>query len=309
MRKKQTMTAAELAATRERLGWDTEQMSREIGILPAEMEALEAGSLSVPAETAEIVRMLAALDERQAILRASGLPECARLDELEAGFAAVAAAGGEAREYALQTLVAHEAGCPVCQGRVAYLNEHAPPMPDLHLPLWMRAFGGLARLGDRLPAPLRPPPGPAGEHRRMGVFIGGYLTVFAVLLVAMSVVLELVAGRRGEDSVLEFAPVLPVLTVAYLVGGYVAGAAWDATRRIRHRFIGYVLRGAGTAAALYGAMTMVLPLLKDVDIPVLGYLAGVGILTVFGGLAGAGKWLKDRWMDDLPEPPDGQNPV
>jgi hypothetical protein len=35
---------------------------------------------------------------------------------------------------------------------------------------------------------------------------------------------------------------------------------------------------------------------------VLGYLAGVGALTVFGTVAGAGKWMKDRWMDNLPEP-------
>lgn len=93
------------------------------------------------------------------------------------------------------------------------------------------------------------------------------------------------------------------------MGGYGAGAVWDATRGIRHRLMGYVLRGGGTAAAMYGAMLLMLPLLKDDAVPPLVYLAGVGVLTGFGALVGAGKWMKDRWMDDLPDPPREQNPA
>ncbi|HEX6372344.1 MAG TPA: hypothetical protein VF006_25720 [Longimicrobium sp.] len=308
-REKETMTAAELAATRERLEWSRERMAEEVGILPAEVEALEAGSLPVPAETAANVRMLAALEERQAILRASGLPECGELGAMEAGFTAAAERGEEARGLAIQAMLSHEAECPVCQARVAYLQAHAPPMPWMELPLWMRALGGLGGLADRLPAPVRPPQGPRGEYRRFGIVMGVYLTVFASAVIAIGIVGELVTGSAGEESALRFALGLPLLAAAYLVGGYVAGATWDATRGIRHRLIGYVLRGGGTAAAMYGAVGLMLPLLEDEAMPPLAYLAGVGVLTGFGALVGAGKWMKDRWMDDLPEPPREQDPA
>jgi transcriptional regulator with XRE-family HTH domain len=306
-REKQTMTAAELAATRERLGWSRERLSEEVGLLPAEVEALEAGSLPVPPVTAETVRMLVAFDERQAILRASGLPECGELRAMEAGFTAAAGRGGEARDLAIQAMLSHEAECPVCQARVAYLQAHAPPMPRVELPLWMRALTWLGGFADRLPAPLRPPPGPRGEYRRFGIVMGAYLTAFATALIGIGIAVELVTGSAGEDSALGFAPALPLLAAAYLAGGYVAGAVWDATRGIRHRLIGYVLRGAGTAAAMYGAMGVMVPLVDDEAMPPLVYLAAVGGLTVFGALAGAGKWMKDRWTDDLPEPAGEQD--
>ena len=303
------MSAAELAATRERLGWSRERLSEEVGILPAEVEALEGGSLPVPAATAENVRMLAVLEERQALLRASGLPECAGLGAMEAGFTAAAWRGGEARDLAIQAMLSHEAECPVCQARVAYLEAHAPPMPRMDLPLWIRVLGGLGGLADRLPAPLRPPPGPRGEYRRFGIVMGAYVTAFVTALIGIGIAVELVTGRAGEDSALGFAPALPLLAAAYLVGGYVAGAVWDATRGIRHRLIGYVLRGGGSAAAMYGAMGVMIPLLDNDAMPPLLYVAGVAGLTGFGAVAGAAKWMKDRWTDDLPDPPGAQGPA
>jgi transcriptional regulator with XRE-family HTH domain len=308
-RKKETMTAAELAATRERLGWSLERMSEEVGILPAEVQALEAGSFPVPAETAEDVRMLVVLEERRAILRASGLPECGELGAMEAAFPAAAGRGEESRDLAIEAMLSHEAECPVCRARVAYLEAHAPPMPRMRLPLWMRALGWLGGLADRLPAPLRPPPGPRGEYRRFGIVIGGYFTAFASAIIGFGVVWELVAGRAGEDSVLGMALALPALAAAYLVGGYVAGGAWDATRRIRHRFIGYVLRGGGTAAAMYGVVGLVAPLMVDDGLPLALYPVLVAGTAVLGGMIGAGKWLRDRWMHDLPEPPAEETPA
>lgn len=307
-RKDERMTAAEFADARRRLGWSTEKMSEEAGILPAEAKALEAGALPVRAETADIVRMILALEERDAVLRASGLAECAALPPLNQAFtAAREGADQEASEYALEALIAHQAGCSVCQARQACVDAHAPPLPQPRLPLWMRALGALAEMSDRLPRGLRAPPGPDGEYRRGGIFVGAVLTLLACIAIGSGVVLELVAGRTtGEDSALSFVPALPVLAVAYVVGGYFAGAVWDATRRIRHRFMGYVLRGGGTAAAMYGAMMLVLPVLAEADVPALGYLAWVAVLTVltvFGAVVGAGKWVKDRWMDDLPDPP------
>lgn len=303
-KKRETMTAAELVAARERLGWSTERMSEEIGVLPAEAEALEAGSLPVSAETARIVRILVRLEERGAVLRASGLPECAEFAALDARIAAVMNEMEPLElQHALETLLAHEAGCPVCQARVEYLDAHAPPLPDDGFSPWARVLGWPDRMTDRLPGILRPPRGPAGEYRRMGIFFAAYLTAFAALVIGGGVALELLTGRTGEDSALRFAFYLPMLAAAYLVGGYVAGAAWDATRGIRHRLLGYVLRGGATAAAMYGAMMLMLPLMMEDDVPALVYLAGVGVLTVFGALAGAGKWLKDWKMDDLPPPP------
>jgi hypothetical protein len=159
---------------------------------------------------------------------------------------------------------------------------------------------------ERLPGVLFPR-GPAGKYRRLGIIIGALLTGAVALAYVAGVLMDPRAGRTGEDPALKLS--LPMFAVAYLVGSYAAGAVWDATGRVRHRFSGYVLRGAGTAVAVFGPIVMVLPWMTDVDIPALFYLAIVGVLTVLGGLAGTGKWLTDRWMDDLPEPLDEQNPA
>jgi hypothetical protein len=157
---------------------------------------------------------------------------------------------------------------------------------------------------ERLPGVLFPR-GPAGKYRRLGIIIGAVLTGAVALADVAGVMLR--TGSTGEDPALKLS--LPMFAVAYLVGCYAAGAVWDATGCVRHRFTGYVLRGAGTAAAMFGPIVMVLPRMTDVDIPALFYLAIVGVLTVFGGLAGAGKWLTDRWMGELPAPPKGETPV
>lgn len=302
-KKKQEMTAAELAATRERLGWSRERMSEELGLLPAEAEALEAGSISVSREVAATLRELGLAHERQRILDESGLPACAEADALAAAVYDAFRGGDPAvAEGVVDALVRHERQCGVCQPRAEYLRVHGPRDPGPRLPLWMRVLGGIGILVDRLPRPLRPPSGPRGEHRRTGIFLGAYLTVAAGLIIGGFAAVEVVTGSTGEESVLQPALALPVLAVAYVAGGYLAGAAWDATRGIRHRLAGYVLRGGATAAAMYGAMGLAMPFLDVEPLSLAEFLVFLAILTVFGAVAGAGKWIWDRWMDDLPEP-------
>lgn len=302
--KKQTMPPAGLVEVRERMGWDQARLAEELGLLPAELAAMEAGAIAVPREVATILPQLELAYERQRILDESGLLACAEADALAAGVKVAFQSGdSEAAQQAVDSLVRHERRCGVCQARVEYLRVHGPPDPGPRPPLWMRGLAWIGTLADRLPRPLRPPPGPRGEYRRFGFVMGAYLTTGATLIIGSFAVLELVRGRRpGEDSALEMALILPVIAAAYMVGGYAAGAAWDATRSIRHRLLGYVARGAATAAALYGAMAIVAPFIDTEQVSPPFFVAMVAALTVFGGLVGAGKWLKDRWAHDVADP-------
>lgn len=78
-----TMTAAEFTAACERLGWTHEQAAAEYDLTPSVVAAWERASVKIPRYVAANLRWRAALEERRAVLEASGLPECAELRALE----------------------------------------------------------------------------------------------------------------------------------------------------------------------------------------------------------------------------------
>jgi hypothetical protein len=182
------------------------------------------------------------------------------------------------------------------------------PPPEPRPPLPVRGVAAPVRMMERLLGALFPR-GPAGEHRRFAILMGALLTGAATVVIGVGALVELLTGRTPDHPSLELVPALPLFAASYMVGSYLAGALWDATRRIRHRFVAYVLRGGGTAAAMYGATMLILPWMLDGPMPALGYLIGVGGLTVAGAVTGACKWLSDWFMDDLPKPPRERNPA
>src|SRR5687767_10103595 len=99
-----SMTATELVTIRERLRLSVDQLAAELGITPHIVEAWERGSLAIPKDTALQLRWRTALEERQALIAASGLPECptavALEDELDR-------AKGDANVKALERFGAH----------------------------------------------------------------------------------------------------------------------------------------------------------------------------------------------------------
>jgi hypothetical protein len=317
MRKKQVeMTAAELVAGRETLGWSRDQMAEALGLLPAHLDACEAGSLPVPSETAWGVRAALVAEEQRRVLEASGLPECPQAAALQDAMdAAVDAGGVEAAEEEIDAVLAHERTCPVCRAREAYLNAHAPPLPELDAGGVNRVVAALLALPDRLPGPLRPPPGLRGEYRQVSVVMAAFLSAVALVASGTALVLQLVTGDVGTSEVLRWLATMAAVIPAYFAGGMVAGAAWDATRGIRHRFIGYVLRGGATAAAMYGAIGLVMPMIPEGTLsgsesaagvalgPVSGVLSGVLFGALFGALFGVGKWIWDWRNAALPDPP------
>lgn len=286
------MTAAELTAIRERLGWRAEQLAAEFGVTPHVVAAWERGTVRVSRDIAQHLRWRVALVERDAVVAASGLASCPTVEALDQ---AVAGKEGKALLEVLEQLNAHGEACPLCQARVAYADRHGPALPDLPLPRWIRIGGAINALFDRLPAGLRPPDGDRGHGRRMGLWFGVGFSLLAILIVA----LVLIRGRSTQGSWREAATMLAVIIPAYFVGFYCAGAAYDALRPIGHRFIGYVLRWGLGGAIVYGAIFLAMSLGDDNSLSWSEGLTGVLFLGGLWALIGAGLWVKDRLTGKL----------
>lgn len=291
-----TMTAAEFTAARERLGWTHEQAAAEFDLTPAVVAAWERGTVKIPRDVAANVRWQAALEEQRVLLEASGLPKC---EEMLALVAATRGKEGKQLIAAFEPIAAHTASCPLCRARDEYASRHGPPIPEPPMPLWVRAFGGFDSLVNRLPAPLRPAKGPAGEGRRTGLGIAAVLSLFVIGILVLASVGRVRSHGWGGGWWREPLTILAAVVPAYFVGLYLAGAAFDATRRVQHRFIGYVARGALALGAFYGTIGLVMPLMesdmKYSDVPIIA-----GGLAALGAVIGGVLWVTDRLRGKLP---------
>ena len=283
------MTAAEFSAILARLGWTRDQAAAELGVTPHVVAAWEEGSVKVPSKLAAEVRWQAAVAERQAVVAASGLPEC-RIATAQSH--AMEGLTGEALVSAIEKFNAHSAACATCQARVAYADQHGPPMPDLPMPAWVRVVNRLIGAYDRLPAPIRPPDGERGHGRRMGLFFGAAFSALAVVIV---LAWSITRGASG-GSWLEGGKALAVISVGYFVGFYLAGFVYDLLHPIGESLIGYMLRWGLGATMVYGTIGLLMPFLDaDYDTPLPGRLVPAAFIGVIWSLIGAGMWVKRRW--------------
>ena len=290
------MTAAELIASRERLGLSVDALAAEVGVTPHIVEAWERGSLAIPKDTALQLRWRTALEERQALVAASGLPECPTAIALEEKMDATE---GDTYMKALERFGAHAESCDVCRARREYADRHGPAVPDLPLPTWMRVVGRIDGLFNRLPAGIRPPDGDRGTGRRMGLWGATIFSVLAIVIVGASA-LRGRAASMGSPS--EVAVQLAAAIAAYFVGFYCAGAIYDALRPIGHRFVGYVLRWGLGGATVYGAIGLALQITEDEPTPWSTTAQIVLLLGAIWGVIGAGVWVKHKRSGKLPEP-------
>jgi hypothetical protein len=234
----------------------------------------------------------------------SGLPACVIADGLGAAAAREYARGGEgARNQALAALLDHQHGCRVCRARAAYIEAYGPggTGPSLR----MRVLGRMGLLIQRRPRLLLGATPARGEYRRFSFFMGALLSGCVVVAVGVSTLLAMLWGELDGAVLREHGILLAALIPTYFAGCWLAGAAWDATRGIRHRLAGYALRGAATAAAVYGSIVLAVPLLPapDEPLPPAGvHAAFVVVSAILGALVGVGKWVRDRVKGDIPEP-------
>src|SRR5688572_1336065 len=133
------MTAAEFSSIVSRLGWSEDRAAAELGVAPHVVAAWAAGSVKIPSRIATVLQWQSAVTERLAVVSASGLPECGAVGALER---AAEGARGQAFVTAMEVLNTHVDSCPTCKARVAYAEQHGPPVPELPVPLWVRAVKG-----------------------------------------------------------------------------------------------------------------------------------------------------------------------
>jgi hypothetical protein len=246
------------------------------------------------------IRWLVALAQRDALLAASGLPECPVATELWRLERLAGEQGTAEQLKALGTLRAHVESCPTCRAREEYGAKHAPPLPDMpRVPGWIRALDFLTSLDERLPGPLRPPKGDDGEGRRMGLFSAGFLSVMAIAIAVVYAFARLAAWGPASNWWQESLTTIAIVPLAYLVGFFLAGTVYDLTRRMANRLVGYVLRGGLILPAIYGTIAAVLPLMrKDWS---WSYWPGMVLaFGIVGALGGAMLWVIDRVKGKLP---------
>ena len=242
------MTREEFAAARATLGLSIDEIAAELNVPPHSVAAMESGAIRVPRSVATGLRYRAAARERELVMAKSGLPECPTATAL------LRAAEAEDAEKALplfEKLTAHARDCPECTARAKYLEQHAPPLPEFPMPAWVRGIDWIGRRVDRMPSFIRPPEGDAGEGRRIAIFAAAGFSLLAIGIATFAVIsgaLSRPADPRWWREPLGIAVFAPI---GYFIGFFLAGWVFDVTRRIRHRFIGYVIRGALAAAAVY----------------------------------------------------------
>lgn len=285
------LTPAALAEARDRAGLSVAELASLAGCRTQDVENWEAGRERVPARVSELVRYAVAMEDRARLLERSGLPPCDEAAHLEA---LVAGADGDHRAVLehVRALTAHAERCATCRARTEYLERHAPPVPELPRSLGLGFIGAALSVADRLPAPLRPPDGVRGEGRRVGLGMASALSMYVAVLFAVFIVLGALNGTLGGQW-RQMLVLVPAVTVAYFVAFYLAGGVFDLTYPIRHRFSGYVARGALGAGLVYGVVGLVLPLI-DAKYNLRGVAPVALVMAIIGAVAGAVLWVKDR---------------
>jgi len=257
------MTAAELSAARETIGFTPEQLAAELGVAPPTYAEWESGTAQIPARHARDVAYRAALAEREDALSASGLPEC---EWVTAWHDAPQPPKAEEQLARLESLSAHGKSCPQCVARERFVTERFGPLPEPPLPAWMRVIGRLGDAVDRLPPWARP--------AIWGALVVGGMTALRMLAAVRSLVQD---PSRG----LLMLGILAAAMAAGALGGLVYSFAGRPLRRVPR--VGRYLAGIVTVAGYMGAIVLGAalagqPIMNDGA----GFTAFVVVTTLFG---------------------------
>ena len=202
------MTPDELTAARARLGATSDQLAAELGVTPHVYEAWERGSLRMPARYDRILAFRLALADREASLDASGLPDCAWMQEWRDG----ALKGGSFSKH-IAAGRQHAAMCPTCQARERFVRENLPPLPEPPLPVWLVVVRRGAKWLSKRP-----------EWARPAIVGAGAALAFSILRVIFA--LPTLLDRR--DTILMAIAGVWVATAA----GAVAGLLYSGVKRV-----------------------------------------------------------------------------
>jgi transcriptional regulator with XRE-family HTH domain len=295
-----TMTASQFLAARRTLGLTQEEVAGELDLTPHVIAGIENGEARVPKDIEKELNWRVAVAHRDALLAASGLPECPVVLKLEEQLERLATnKTADEFEKALDAASAHMDSCPTCKARSVYAAKYGPPIPEMPLPGWMRAADYLERLVQRLPEAVRPPEGDKGEGRRIGVFIAAFFSLIAIGIALVGAIARLVAWGLGSSWWRESLAIIALVPLTYLVAFFLAGTVYDLTRPIARRFLGYVIRGGLIVPALYGAVGLVAPFISKRAS--WSYWPGMVLaFCIIGALGGGMLWVVDRLKGKLP---------
>jgi DNA-binding XRE family transcriptional regulator len=289
------MTPEEFAAARKTLGWTQDQMASELNLTPHVIAAIEKGEARIPRSIAKNVAWMAAAANADAVMAASGLPECPTL----AAFVGDVNDKPDVALKKIEALEAHMKTCPICQAREAYGRAHIAPLPEMPMPAWIKGFGFLEDALGHLPKQLRPPEGDAGEGRRRALWVAAFFSLIAIGVSSLMLIGNLVSDGLSSRWWQQPLAIMLAMPCAYFVGLFLAGTIYDLTRPIASRLPGYVIRGALCVPAAYGSVGAVIPLFDDKitwsDWPVL-----TAMFAVLGAVGGAVLWVVHKVRGKIP---------
>jgi len=263
------VTAAEFAVARRTLGWTDDEVAAELDVSTAVVRAWAAGDVAVPRRHARQLVWQAAIAERQAVLRESGLPECAWLrTHLET----IPDDAGGMERHARAT-AGHLESCEVCRAHERYEAEHCGPLPPPPGSAWFRVFQWI----ERVPAWARP------------AVVGAAILMGIVLLRMLFLVPALMAdpGRLGEVA---------LAIVAAGGAGAVGGLAYSLTRPSLRKLgvAGAYLTGIVCVFAYMGALALAAPLaFGERIIEEWADLVIFAVVSLFFGLVMGHSWFRD----------------
>ena len=129
------MEPIEVSQKRKLLGQTIEQLADDLGVPTSVVGKWEAGDGRVPAKHARQIDWFVAVSQRAAALAQSGLPECEWVNRFDK---APPSADTDKEIERLESFEAHQAQCPTCRARTAYVEARFPPLPPFQIGAWNR---------------------------------------------------------------------------------------------------------------------------------------------------------------------------
>jgi DNA-binding XRE family transcriptional regulator len=294
------MISSEFRAARITLGLTQEALAGELGLTSHAIAGMENGDKKVSKAVTREMEYRVAVAKTDAMLKASGLPECPVADGLLRPYTDDMST--EEMVKRSKAVIAHYENCPTCKARSDYASKHAPPIPEFPTPFWFRPFTFMEGLLERLPAPLRPPKDDRGEARRLGTWLATFFSILSIGFALILAIARLASGGQNSSWWRESVGMIVTFPVAYFVGFFVAATVYDLTRPIAGRFGAYVLRGGLIPPAIYGSLGIALTFItKAIDLSPWPIVVG---LWVIGTLVGSVMWVVDRVRGNLPNGTD-----